>query len=86
MLADILKDKRFNYFFSFILGLFVAVLISPCCKEGEACILFKAPPMHELRTNSYRINKKCFRFHAIEKECPDAGVIEPFEWSSLQTR
>ena len=81
MFADILKDKKFNIFFSFLVGMFIAILLRPICK-GDKCesYFYKAPPMKELQTNAYKIGEKCFRFHADERKCPDRGVIEPFEW------
>jgi hypothetical protein len=86
MLADVLKDKRFDLFFSFLVGIFLAILLRPVCKDGK-CNLWKTPPMADLRTNAYKIGEKCFRFHANERECPTVGVIEPFEWNTkTQTR
>jgi hypothetical protein len=77
MLADILKDKRFNTFFSFIVGLFIAVLLRPQFNKDKA-VFFKTPPMSDLRANSYKIANKCYKFHPDEVECPSSGVIEPF--------
>ncbi len=82
MFADIIKDKKFKIFFSFLVGLFIATLIRPTANYGKNLSLFKTPPMADLRTSVYRVGKKCFRFHATEKSCPDTGVIEPFEWGS----
>ena len=79
MFADVLKDKRFNIFFSFIVGLFFAVLLRPVHNKDKA-IFFKTPPMADLRDNTYKINKKCYKFHPNELECPATGVIEPFAW------
>jgi hypothetical protein len=81
-MLGILKDKKFNYFFSFLVGLFLATLLRrTSCSPGKPCLLYKAPPMKELQTNTYKIGEKCFRFHAVEKTCPqDDSIIEPFEW------
>jgi hypothetical protein len=77
MLADVLKDKRFNVFFSFIVGIFIAVLLRPQFHKDKV-IFFKTPPMSDLRSNSYKIGSKCYKFHPDEIECPATGVIEPF--------
>lgn len=77
MLADVLKDKRFNVFFSFIVGLFIAVLLRPQFHKDKV-MFFKTPPMSDLRSNSYKIGSKCYKFHPDETECPAAGIIEPF--------
>jgi hypothetical protein len=81
MLSDILKDKRFNVFFSFVVGLFVAVLARPAFNK-EKTMFFKTPPMSELREHSYKVGNKCFKFHPEEKACPANGVVEPFQWNS----
>lgn len=81
-LVDILRDKKFNLFFSFLLGLFIASLFRPNCKQGTCNGIFKIPPMNDLRTNSYKIGDKCYKFHPVERECPAQGVIEPFEWTA----
>ena len=53
MLADILKDKRFNIVFSFLVGMFIAILFKPICK-GDNCqtFFYKPPPMKEMETNA----------------------------------
>lgn len=77
MFSDILKDKRFNIFFSFIVGLFIAVLLKPQFHK-DSLTFFKPPPMAEIRVNSYKIGKKCYKFHPDAVKCPETGVIEPF--------
>jgi hypothetical protein len=77
MLADVIKDKRFNLFFSFVIGLFVAVLLRPQFHKDKSTF-FKTPPMKELRDNAYMVGKKCYKFRPDEVECPLDGVIEPF--------
>ena len=77
MLADVIKDKRFNIFFSFIVGIFIAILLRPQFHKDKT-IFFKTPPMADLRNNSYKISDKCYKFHPQELECPVDGIIEPF--------
>jgi len=77
MFSDILKDKRFNIFFSFIVGIFIAVLLKPQFHKDKL-IFFKPPPMTEIRSNSYKIGAKCYKFHPEAVTCPETGVIEPF--------
>lgn len=77
MIASIFKDKRFDLFFSIMMGLFLATLLRPMCKDGN-CFGYKAPPVKELTENYYKIKEKCYRFHPVELDCPTNGVIEPF--------
>ncbi len=77
MLADVLKDKKFNIFFSFVVGLFIAVLLRPQFGKDKI-MFFKTPPMAELREHAYKVGDKCYKFHPQELDCPSNGVIEPF--------
>ncbi len=81
MLADIVKDKRFNVVFSVLMGIFVILLIRPICKDG-ACVSFKAPPVKEIKEHAYKIGDRCYRFVPKEAECPKMGVVEPFQWTA----
>ena len=80
MLVDILKDKRFNSVFSFLMGIFLVLLARPVCK-GDSCFQYKAPPMKEIREHAYKIEDRCYKFAPKEIKCPSTGVVEPFQWS-----
>jgi len=79
MLADILKDKKFDYVFSLLMGIFLILLLRPVCK-GDACFSFKSPPMKEIREHAYRIGDRCYKFVPKDTKCPMTGVVEPFQW------
>ncbi len=81
MLVDILKDKRFNTAFSFLMGVFIILLARPDCK-GEDCFSYKAPPMKEIKEHAYKIADICYKFVPKEMKCPTVGVIEPFQWTA----
>ena len=81
MLVDILKDPRFNTVFSFLMGVFIILLIRPACK-GEECFNYKAPPIKEIKEHAYKIGDICYKFVPKETKCPMTGVIEPFQWSA----
>lgn len=81
MLSDILKDKRFNMVFSFLMGVFLMLLARPSCKGG-ACFQYKAPPVKEIKEHAYKINDRCYKFVPKEMKCPMNGVIEPFQWTA----
>jgi hypothetical protein len=81
MLADILKDPRFNKVFSFLMGVFLILLAKPACK-GDSCFTYKAPPMKDMREHAYKIGDTCYKFVPKEAKCPMTGVIEPFQWTA----
>jgi hypothetical protein len=81
MLADILKDPRFNKVFSFLMGVFVILLVKPVCK-GDSCFTYKAPPMKDMREHAYKIGDTCYKFVPKEAKCPLVGVVEPFQWTA----
>lgn len=84
MIADILKDPRFDTVFSFLMGVFIILLMKPVCK-GEACFSYKAPVLKEIKEHSYKIGDSCYNFVPKEVKCPTMGVIEPFQWSAAST-
>jgi hypothetical protein len=84
MLADILKDPRFNTVFSFLMGVFIILLVRPICK-GDACFSYKAPPVKEIQESAYKIGDTCYRFIPKETKCPVTGVVEPFQWTAPST-
>ncbi len=84
MLADIIKDKRFDIVFSVLMGIFIILLIRPICKDGS-CLSFKAPPLKEIKEHAYKIGDRCYKFVPKEAQCPAVGVIEPFQWSAASS-
>ncbi len=78
MIWDLLKSKKFNLVFSFLLGLGLAAILRPVCK-GDQCLLMKAPPVHEVEKATYQLGSKCFQFALENRECPKSGkIVEAF--------
>ena len=78
MIWDLLKSKKFNLVFSFLLGLGLAAILRPVCK-GDQCLLMKAPPVHEVEKATYQLGSKCFQFGLENRECPKSGkIVEAF--------
>lgn len=77
-LQDILKSPQFNIAFSFILGIGIVAIARPLCK-GEACTLFKAPPVKEWDGAVYRIGGDCYEYTTKTIQCPGSGEIEAFK-------
>ena len=73
-----LKSKTFDTAFSFIIGIGLVSLLKPICK-GSECHIQKAPPYDEVKESTYQLGSKCYQFKADPVECPNTGVIEPFE-------
>ena len=81
MIWDLLKSKKFNFVFSFIVGLGLAAILRPACK-GDQCLTLKAPPVHEVEKTTYQLGSKCFQFSLQSKDCPSSGnIIEAFSLS-----
>jgi hypothetical protein len=81
MIWDLLKSKRFNLIFSFLLGLGLAAILRPACK-GDQCLVAKAPPVHEVEKTTYQLGSKCFQFSVENRECKGSSkVIEAFTLS-----
>ncbi len=81
MIWDLLKSKKFNFVFSFLIGLGLAAILRPACK-GDQCLLMKAPPVHEVEKSTYQLGSKCFQFSLENRECPSKGkIVEAFTMS-----
>ena len=78
-MIDILKDPKFDLAFSFLMGVFIMIVIRPVCK-GDACFNYKSPPMKDIREHAYKIGDRCYKFVPKDAKCPATGVIEPFQW------
>ncbi len=53
---------------SILLGFGLATLFRKVCKDRN-CIVFKSPPLDELRTNIYQHNNKCYKFKENSIKC-----------------
>lgn len=78
MIIDALKNPIFKIIVSFMLGLAIVLVVSPIC-HGRACMVVKAPPIHEVQDSIYHIASKCYKFETVQMDCPAQGAIEAFE-------
>lgn len=84
-LLTMLHDEKFNYFFSFMLGIGIICMIRPICK-GSECSINKAPADKEFDKHVYRMaGGKCYEFKTTVAECPSMGAIEAFEDETAYT-
>lgn len=81
MLIDILKDPKFDYVFSVLMGVFIMIIIRPVCK-GDSCFNFKAPKVQTITEHAYKIGDTCYKFVPKDVKCPSSGVVEPFAWTA----
>ena len=78
-LPEILKDTRFNTFFSFVLGIGIICILRPMC-SGPDCNITKPPAEKDFDKFVYRMgNNACYEFKTEIVKCPSSGAIEAFQ-------
>jgi len=70
-LAQVLKKPEANYFFSFVVGLGLAVLMF---HRPQTEVEVSAIPPSEIREMVTRVDGKCYRFRVEDASCPAARV------------
>ena len=81
---NFLNDKRFNVFFSFMLGIGLVCIIRPMC-SGDDCNVIKAPADKDFEKYAYRMGgNKCYEFKTEIVDCPSSGTIEAFRECSTK--
>jgi hypothetical protein len=84
-IPDLLNDKRFNVFFSFVLGIGLVCVFRPMC-TGADCNIMKAPTDKDFDKYVYKMGgNKCYEFKSEIVECPTSGTIEAFRECSSVT-
>ena len=80
MLADVMRNPKFGFVFSFILGVGLAVIVFQAnCRAGE-CKVTKAPSPKDVEDQIYIIGSDCYKFSPKQMKCPDNGdIIESFK-------
>jgi hypothetical protein len=77
-IPDLMKDKRFDIFFSFVLGIGLICIFRPMC-SGSECNVSKAPTDKDFDKYAYRMGGgKCYEFKSEIVECPASGTVEAF--------
>lgn len=83
-IPDLMKDKRFDIFFSFVLGIGLICMFRPMC-TGSECNISKAPSDKEFDKYVYKMGGgKCYEFKSEIVECPSSGTIEAFRECSTE--
>jgi hypothetical protein len=71
MIKNIVKamhTQQGKYLISIILGIGLASLFRKACNKRN-CLMFKAPPIDEVRGNIYSHDDKCYRFKEKATKC-----------------
>ena len=75
---EILQDKKFNAFFSFVVGVGIICIFRPMC-SGSDCNVMKAPSEKDFDQYVYRMGTgACYEFKTEIVKCPASGAIEAF--------
>ena len=81
-LPEILKDTRFNTFFSFVLGIGIICMLRPMC-SGAECNVNKPPAETDFDKYVYRMGGgSCYEFKTEIVKCPPSGAVEAFQQKS----
>ena len=71
-MMKLLHTENGRYAISFILGMGLASLFRKICKDRN-CLVFQAPPLSEVTTNTYAYGDKCFTFKEKMTKCNPAN-------------
>jgi len=66
------ENKTGRILLSIILGLGVASLFRQVCKDSN-CLLFKAPPLKEIKDKIYKHDGKCYQYEMKAAKCDTEG-------------
>ena len=78
-LLNLLHDKRFNTFVSFVVGIGLICILRPMC-TGPYCVITKPPSEADFDKNVYRMGGgQCYEFKTEIVDCPASGAIEAFQ-------
>jgi len=71
MIKNIVKamhTQQGKYLISIILGIGLASLFRKVCKKRN-CLVFRAPPLEEVKKNVYSYESKCYKFKEKAAKC-----------------
>ena len=67
-LNKFLHTQSGKYIMSLLLGFGLATLFRTVCKDKN-CILFKAPPLDEIKDKIFKFENKCYKFTPTSTKC-----------------
>ena len=85
-IAQLLRDEKFNLFFSFVLGVGMICLFRPSDCKGSECSINKPPTEKDFDQYVYRLGGKCYQFASETVTCPASGAVEAFGACATSTK
>ena len=76
-LSNFFQSSSGKYMLSLILGLGLASLFRTVCKEKN-CIIFKAPPIQDMKDKTFRYDNKCYKYKPTLVKCESDKKIISF--------
>lgn len=76
-LAKFFHSETGKHMLSIILGLGLASLFRIVCK-GKNCIIFKAPPLTDIKDKVFKQNDKCYKYTPVSTKCDASKKIVEF--------
>ena len=67
-MKKLLYTNNGKYAISFILGIGLASLFRKVCNDRN-CLIFKGPPLEDVKKNVYNYNDKCYTFKEKMVKC-----------------
>ena len=71
MIKNIIKamhTQQGKYLISIVLGIGLASLFRKVCNKRN-CLIFRAPPLKEVKNNVYAYDNKCYKFKEKAAKC-----------------
>jgi hypothetical protein len=65
---EFIRSKNYQIFFSFLLGLFIVLVVRPSCKN-ESCIKHINPSSQDISASTYQLGSKCYQFKYESVAC-----------------
>ncbi len=81
MLQDYIRNPKFGYLFSFIVGIGLIVILGGGDCKGDDCKRIKAPPVTEVKDAVFKLKDKCYKFQTSTAECA-GNIVEAFKGSA----
>ena len=67
-LKEIIHSKNGKILMSIILGIGAATLFRKTCKKRN-CLVFKSPPLQNIKEKIFEYDNKCYKFQENIKKC-----------------
>lgn len=75
----IINSERGKIVFSILLGLGLATLFRQSCNSNK-CLVFKAPPLDQIKNKIFNYNNKCYKFTERSVSCnkPESVLLDMY--------